>query len=117
MSQRTVVTKDGTEYKFENFGWSTSRSWGHESNLYINGVWSDWKRVTYINRTWEAYQYQSCMRGLIYDLRHEAEKGYIDSRKVKEGIKRLRKALRENWELDFQAENPVYDEVLKALNL
>jgi len=116
MSTRTVVTEDGTEYKFENWSWTKSHSWGHETHLYINGGFAGKNRCRYINRTREAYQYQSCMRSLIYNLQDGTIADYIAERKVKEGIKRLSKVLREQWTEGFKRDNPNPDEVLDKLN-
>lgn len=49
------------EFEFVNEYFSTSRSWGHISTLFRNGVQVAEVKARYYNRTWEAYEYQSVM--------------------------------------------------------
>ena len=49
------------EFQFVNEYFSTSRSWGHISTLFRNGVQVSEVKARYYNRTWEAYEYQSVM--------------------------------------------------------
>jgi hypothetical protein len=64
------VTKNinGNKYEFRNTSWSTRNSWGHETTLYINDVEISRNKVRYLNRTWESYPFQSCMKGLVDKL-------------------------------------------------
>lgn len=50
------------KFTFACQSWQTSRSWGHEVRLHLNGEEVSKARVRYYNRTWESYRYQSCMR-------------------------------------------------------
>lgn len=52
--------------------WSDRISWGHKVTLYRNNtVMVGSYKVRYYNRTWESYQYQSAIKGVIYNaLQH-----------------------------------------------
>ena len=66
---------NGNTFEFINEGFSNSRNWGHKTKLYRNdSIYpvAENKSI-YLNRTWESYRFQSCMRGCVYNL--------IDSRK------------------------------------
>ena len=115
MSTTTITTSTGSKYELVNHSWSKSRSWGHETNLFINGVETLKNRVTYIKRTWEVYQYQSSMRNLIHRLLDSQLSAYIDNRKLSEGIKRLSAYTREQWDKEFKEHNPELQEVLSNL--
>ena len=115
MSTRTITTSNGSLYELVNHSWRNSKSWGHETNLFINGVETLKNRATYINRTWEAYQYQSSMKNSIHRVRDSKLVAYIDNRKVDEGIKRLASATREQWTEEFISNHSDLQEVLDKL--
>lgn len=83
------------EIIFINDTWETSNAWGHKSVLWIDGVEIATNKVRYYNRTWEAYQYQSCMCGIIYSLMDKISNEYIEHYKKINNIKRLSKNKRE----------------------
>lgn len=78
-------------YEFVNENWSTSRSWGHRTNLFKNGMECLEHKVTYLNRTWESYEYQTCMFGTIRTLRDLEEKRFIENYKYENDIERFKK--------------------------
>lgn len=53
------IGKNHFEFVCETY--ENSRNWGHKVNLFKNGTEISKAKKTYINRTWEAYRYQSCM--------------------------------------------------------
>jgi hypothetical protein len=110
-----VVKVNGKEYRFVNEGWSTSRSWGHKSSLYVNDLFVDSNKVTYINRTWESYRFRTCMIDLIWNLLDRKLKDFIDSMKSSNNIKRLSKDKRDEYETLFKENNPDLFEVLDKL--
>ena len=58
-----TITKDLTVVsKVWNKG---NSAWGHESSALYQGRSIATKRVTYHNRTWEAYQFDSVKSGLL----------------------------------------------------
>ena len=56
------------KYTFINEGWSNSNGWGHRSVLFKNNYQIAENKIRYINRTWEQYEFQSCMQGCVYPL-------------------------------------------------
>jgi hypothetical protein len=53
---------------FEAWYWKKGGRWGHEARAIWHGREIETARVTYQNRTWEAYTYQSVMEKLIDNL-------------------------------------------------
>lgn len=53
--------------------YTTSNAWGHKATLYHNNYAIATNKIRYYNRTWESYEYQSVIRGLISS---EIEKHY-----------------------------------------
>ena len=107
-----TATINNNEYSFVNESWGTRRSWGHKSYLYKNGQLISEAKATYINRTWEAYQYQSCMRSAVCKLLYKQINEMIEQMKAVSGIKRLNKDLREQWTSEFKNES----DLVKLLN-
>ena len=110
-TKRIVV--NGNEYEFINQYWETSRSWGHESWLAKNGVEIGHNRVTYINRTWENYRFQTCMLGVLWQLINDREKELKEEFKENKNISRLTKKYEEKYNkfLDADALLTEYKEV------
>ena len=61
------------EFQLVNEYFSTSRSWGHISTLFRNGVEVAETKIRYYNRTWEAYEYQSAMYSVV-DMYNDAKR-------------------------------------------
>lgn len=112
--KRTVTTKAGNVYEFINESWSRSGRWGHKSILYLNDRYIDDNKVTYLNRTWESYPFQSCMKDLIYKRIKIMLEDFIDTYKLDLGIKRLPNGKRAELEVEFKQQSELY-EVLKQL--
>lgn len=49
--------------------YETRYSWGHEAELSIDGHVIKYKKITYQNRTWEAYTYQTILRSVVDDCK------------------------------------------------
>ena len=79
------------EFTFVCRTWSNSRAWGHEVNLYQNNSWIGSARITYLNRTWESYEYQSCMRKVVRELMDSIEVEAKGTFKEVNGLSRLTK--------------------------
>jgi hypothetical protein len=58
--------------------YETRYSWGHKAELYINNELVSEKKITYYNRTWEAYTYQSILGYIV-----EKYSGFTKKQKVK----------------------------------
>jgi hypothetical protein len=85
---RTIEIGKNT-YTFENESFSNSRNWGHKTRLYLNGILISENKSIYLNRTWESYQYQSCMQGAVHNYLDRELEFAIRSYKEANGIKRL----------------------------
>ena len=83
-------------FQFVN-NWRGNRSgFVHETTLFDNyGRQLATNKCQYYNRTWECYEYQSVMRGCIYDLIETKKQQFITRCKEEKGIKRLVKAEKE----------------------
>lgn len=88
-------TVNGNEYMFICNSWETSRAWGHEVHLFKNNVEISKNRIRYYNRTWECFQYQSCMLGAISNRQDELVEWAIEDYKYEKNISRFRKGERE----------------------
>lgn len=62
------INVNGKEYEFINNSRGNRSGFVHESTLLVNGVEKDTNKCQYYNRTWECYQYQTVMQGLMYNL-------------------------------------------------
>lgn len=87
------ITKiiNGNTYDFINESWETYNAWGHETHLLKNGIDIAFNKVRYYNRTWESYEYQSCMHGCVYQLIEKREVYLRDKFLTQCGITRLGK--------------------------
>jgi hypothetical protein len=91
---REIKVNENT-YLFVNEGFSNSRNWGHKTRLFKNNHEISSKKIIYLNRTWEAYEFQSCMKCAIDILIAEELSEKINKFKEDNDISRLKKELRE----------------------
>ena len=77
--------------EFINTAKSTRSGFYHKTELYIDSKFILECKCNYINRTWEAYPYQSVMK---QSLSNAIESEILREKNLK-GIKRLTKQLRE----------------------
>ncbi len=84
--------------EFKNSYGSTRNGFYHKSKLYINGELLSEARASYLNRTWEAYTYQTVMKDAV----RNAIENEIAEEKSKRQIKRLTKTLREQIETESE---------------
>ena len=102
----TKKSINNNEYMFIN-SWRGNRSgFVHESELYCNDRLIGENKIQYYNRTWESYQYQSVMRGIVYALIDEAKESYKNAWKDAHGIKRLTEAKKKAMQEDFEKNPP-----------
>lgn len=109
------IVKNGNEYEFVNETWETYNAWGHKTTLFVNGSLWETNKIRYYNRTWECYQYQSCMQGCMYQLIDKMEKAFIYSYKQQHNIKRLTSEKREQAMNDLR-QNEKYQELKAVYN-
>ena len=94
----------GTEYTFVNRTWSNSSGWGHETTLFKNNVEMNSRKVRYYNRTWECYEYQSCMLGCVSELIEQLLDELKNKFKEEKQITRLTKKFETQFE-NYKNEN------------
>lgn len=60
---------NGVQFTLVCESWTDRTSWGHKVTLYRNeSVIIGTYKVRYYNRTWEAYLYQSAIKGVINNV-------------------------------------------------
>jgi len=62
-NQKTFKLSDSVYIDCETY--ETRYSWGHKAYLYVDDRQEAYKKITYYNRTWESYCYQSIIHGII----------------------------------------------------
>lgn len=79
-------------YEFINEFGGTRNGFYHKTVLLDkNGFKIAEYRINYINRTWEAYTFQSVMKNCVYTLIENRFDNFLKLAKQKHGIKRLSK--------------------------
>ena len=71
--------------------WETSRAWGHKVNLIKNGYDYGEHKVRYYNRTWERYEYETCMSDAVATLYEKELNQFINRWKEKNNVIRFKK--------------------------
>ena len=89
------INTEKHEYIFTCYVYDNSRSWGHDCILNRDGYQIGHNRIRYYNRTWESYQFQSVMMGLIYDLIEQEKQTALNDWKERTGRKRSTKKEKE----------------------
>ena len=102
MEIRVVNGKKGHKIELVNDSWSTSNSWGHKTNVLINGCDYGEHKVRYYNRTWEMYTYQTCMSGAIREIMENNITMFLENYKENNGIIRFKKGQKEQLINDYK---------------
>ena len=90
------------EFKIVAHTYENSHNWGHKATLLHNGTHElNTYKITYYNRTWEKYEYQSVLKSVLNDYIDYLIKDYINDYKTQNSITRLKTTLKE--ELTRQA--------------
>ena len=104
------------KYQFCNEGWSNSNGWGHRTILLRNGYQLGENKIRYYNRTWERYEFQSCMSGCVWTLKHEREE-YLKNRfKEENNLTRLTKTHEKEYN-KYLKQDELLKEYTKLYNL
>lgn len=117
--KKIIKTIHNISYTFINESWSTSNSWGHRTilfkgdNCYPMGE----NNIRYYNRTWEVYQYQSCMQGCVNNIIDVLINEYIANYKSKNNITRFKKCQKDVLINTAKKEKDIYEllELLESL--
>lgn len=111
--------QDGHKFLFkciyyEVSGSSQASLWGHEVYLMIDGNQISYNKTPYYNRTWESFEFQTCMLGALGKYEDEVEKGIYTTAREKNGVKGIKKDQKEEllanneW---YQTLQKVYDTI------
>lgn len=106
---------NNNEYEFVNRSRSNRSGFVHETSLYLNNRLIAENKIQYYNRTWECYQYQSVMKGVLRTLLDEEFEWFKRSYKKVHNIKRLTKAKEEAMMQKFAENKPSFYEELEEL--
>ena len=68
---------------------NTRHGFAHDAELWMDGKMISSDTAHYLNRTWEAYQFQSVMRGAVHNAINDARAMITAEEKEKRGWKRL----------------------------
>lgn len=102
MEIRVVNGKKGNKIELVNDSWSTSNSWGHKTNVIINGCNYGEHKVRYYNRTWEMYAFQTCMSGAIREIMENKITRFIENYREENNITRFKKGQKEQLINEFK---------------
>lgn len=100
------------EYEIVAYSYETRHSWGHKATLIHNGTHElNQYKITYYNRTWECYQYQSVIKSVISDYLDYLLNEYVDDYKADNNIKRLKKSIRDELVKQCKESNEFYQKL------
>ena len=100
------------EYEIVAYSYETQSSWGHKATLIHNGTHElNRYKITYYNRTWECYQYQSVAQSVISDYLNYLLNEYINDYKADNNIKRLKKSIRDELVKQCKESNEFYQKL------
>lgn len=101
------IKKLKNDYQFVNeSAWNRSGFY-HKSILFKGTRQIAENKVQYCNRTWECYQFQTSMRGCIYNYIEKELKQYIQRFKARNDIARLTKTKKEEVTKQFEEQEEI----------
>ena len=83
-------------YTFVCETWETSRAWGHRVTMFRNNTEYTTQKVTYQNRTWECYRYQTCIYKCINQVISEESACLINGYKKEHNKQRMTQQQKDN---------------------
>lgn len=119
MEIKRVNGKKGNKIELVNESWSTSRSWGHKTNVIVNDYDYGTYKVRYYNRTWEDYTFQSCMLDAVRKIIEDNITRYLKNYKYTNNITRFKKGQREELIAKYKENNDLMldlEQTLQAIN-
>lgn len=119
MEIKRVNGKKGNKIELVNESWSTSRSWGHKTNVIVNGYDYGEYKVRYYNRTWENYAFQTCMLDAVRKIIEDNITRYLENYKYTNNITRFKKGQREELIAKYKENNDLMldlEQTLQAIN-
>lgn len=92
--------------------YETRNSWGHKATLIHNDTHElNRYKITYYNRTWETYRYQSVIKSVISDYLDYLLNEYVNDYKADNNIKRLKKSIRDELVKQCKENNEFYQKL------
>ena len=108
MEIREFKDEDLKDYEIVNESGSTRKGFYHRSTLLKGGVEIETDTVNYLNRTWESYEFQSCMCGVVRKAKEHWEDYYLAKFKNENSISRMTAKRKEEFE-KYLAEIEIID--------
>lgn len=108
---------DGRHIEFVNESRSTRNGFKHETTMFINGCERGTNTVHYLNRTWECYPFQTCMRGCVKQLLENRIENLKSDFKFKNGYSKMTAKRKEEFE-QWMSDDSIckfYNELLKKI--
>lgn len=94
------------------YSYETRNSWGHKATLLHNDTHElNRYKITYYNRTWECYRYQSVIKSVLSDYLDYLLNEYINDYKAQSNIKRLKKSIRDELVKQCKESNEFYQKL------
>lgn len=88
-------------YTFNCKTFDNRYNWGHKVQMIVNNRIVSENKIIYYNRTWETFNYQSCMNGAINLYYNDLFNEYITEYKQENGKKRLTQTEKEQLKKAF----------------
>ena len=111
----TKKSINNNEYEFVNSCRGNRSGFIHETKLYKNGSLIGEHKIQYYNRTWESYQYESVMKGLVNILLCSEFDRFKARWKQQNNVKRLTKQKEDAMYKDLAKNTPALYEDLQHL--
>lgn len=109
MAIKIIKLNNGREFTFVNESRSNRSGFVHETTLYNGECLLERNKCQYYNRTWECYQYQSCMLGAVRKLMNVREEKLLQDFKAIKGYKKMTPSRREELEVIIKADSRMND--------
>ena len=88
-------------YQFNCKTFDNRYNWGHKVQMIVNNRIVTENKIIYYNRTWETFNYQSCMNGAINLYYNDLFNNYLLEYKEENGKKRLTQTEKEELKKAF----------------
>ena len=108
---------DNKHIEFINQSMSTRNGFKHVTTMFIDGCEYGTNTVHYLNRTWECYPYQTCMRGCVRELLENRIENLKSNFKLENGYLKMTAKRNEEFE-KYIANDSIckfYNELLKKI--
>lgn len=108
---------DDKHVEFVNQDASTRHGFKHMTTMFINGMDCGEHTVHYLNRTWECYPFQTCMRGCTRELLENRIENLKSDFKFKHGYSKMTAKRKEEFEKYITDDDKIifYNKLLDAI--